>query len=54
MNSTNFNSINISKADYFALPATIRAQTEDGPWILVKRGGRETFVRANIIEPRGW
>lgn len=49
MNTTNFNAIQISKRDYFALPPTMRQQS-DGPMVLTMRGGRETFVRVTILE----
>lgn len=54
MNTTNFNAVNIAKKDYFALPADKRAQSADGPLVLSVVRGRETFVRANIIEATLW
>lgn len=54
MNVTNFNAVTIAKEDYFALPAQMRAQSNKGPMVLSMLGGRETFVLANIIEPRVW
>lgn len=54
MNTTNFNAVTISKEDYFALPAECRDQNNDGPLVLTVIKGRQTFVLANIIEPRVW
>lgn len=49
MNTMNSNVIQMSKRDYFALPATMRQQS-DGPMVLTMRGGRETFVRVMMLE----
>lgn len=49
MNNGNFTGIRIFKRDYFALPPTMR-QMSDGPMVLAMVAGRQTFVRALIIE----
>lgn len=54
MNSNNFNVVNITKEDYFALPPAMRAHSSAGPWVAISRFGMETFVRANIIELSAW
>jgi hypothetical protein len=48
MNTANFTGIHISKADYFKLPADMRA-IGDGPMVLSMLAGRATFVPAIII-----
>lgn len=54
MNTTNFNAVTIAKEDYFGLPPKMRALSNKGPMVLSMVNGRETFVPANIIEPRVW
>lgn len=49
MNNANFNAIQMSKRDYFALPDHMRQQA-GGPLVLTMRGGRETFVRVVMLE----
>ena len=51
MNNRNFTEMLISKRDYFALPPEMR-QMSDGPMVLATVGGRQTFVRAVIIDWR--
>jgi len=51
MNTSDFKGMLISKRDYFALPPSMR-QMSDGPMVLATMGGRQTFVRALIIEWR--
>jgi hypothetical protein len=54
LNGANFKAVNISKEDYFDLPPAMRAQSDSGPLVLSMIQGRETFVPANITEPRVW
>lgn len=49
MNTTNSNVIQMAKRDYFALPDSMRQQS-DGPMVLTVRGGLETFVRVMMLE----
>ncbi len=49
MNKSNSNVIQMAKRDYFALPASMRQQS-DGPMVLTVRAGRETFVRVLMLE----
>ena len=52
LNMKNFDStIRIKKSDYFDLPAKLRCCEEGiGAMVLVSRGGRETWLRAEILE----
>lgn len=45
----NYNTIQMSKSDYFALPMWMRQQS-DGPMVLAVRDGVETFVRVYMLE----
>lgn len=45
----NYNVIQMTKRDYFALPDNMRMQSE-GPMVLAVRGGVETFVRVYMLE----
>lgn len=45
----NYTIIQMSKRDYFALPATMRQQS-DGPMVLAMRNGQETFIRVDMLE----
>ena len=47
--NTNYNLIQMSKRDYFALPHTMRKQS-DGPMVLATRDGEQTFVRVFMLE----
>ena len=47
--NTNYNTIQMRKRDYFALPPSMR-QLSDGPMVLAIREGRETFVRVFMLE----
>lgn len=48
MNTANFTGIRIRKADYFRLPANMRAMS-DGPMVLTMLAGWATFVPALIL-----
>lgn len=50
MNVINFTGIRISRRDYFRLPDHLRVMAEEGPMILSKVNGSETFVDAIIID----
>lgn len=50
MKNPNF-TIRIKKSDYFNLPAGLRRCAEEiGAMVLVSRGGRETWMHAEILE----
>lgn len=49
MNSNNSTIVKIFKRDYFALPPSMR-EFSDGPMVLSLVNGRQTFVRAQIID----
>lgn len=49
MNEFNSTGVRISKRDYFKLPPEMR-QISNGPMVLSRIAGRQTFVRAIIID----
>lgn len=49
MNTINCTGVRIKKRDYFNLPATMR-QMGDWPMVLSSIAGRQTFVRAIIVD----